>query len=181
MRLKGLVIACGFIAAVAFGGEKDSAPPLEFRGVAQVPGMSKDSLFGVIEEWAALTFGSSNEVIKYKNPQRGRIIGKANFEYEPVVFMGSDGIRGYVNYTFIVDVKDGRYRYEFRDFRHEGKSAWGSVGFLTSAPSIPEGLKKQQNQKTWTDLQEKAKTESGLLEATLWAAIGEAKKDTANW
>ena len=104
-------------------GASSEPGPLHFSEIVQVHEASKDQLYSAALAWFGHTYRSGKDVLQTQDREGGTIIGRALFRYEPVIFMGSDGIRGVDRYTITIELKDGRYRYTLADFTHEGNPA----------------------------------------------------------
>lgn len=86
-----------------------------YHGVVAVPGVSAAELHSRAREWVALTFQDAHQVTQLDDPARGVLIGRS---YERVTVninsLGRGEIR-LVSFTFRLDFREGRYRYELRD------------------------------------------------------------------
>ncbi|TDN38981.1 DUF4468 domain-containing protein [Hymenobacter sp. UV11] len=86
-----------------------------YHGVVAVPGLSAAELQGRAREWVALTFQDAHQVTQLDDPARGVLIGRgySRVETHPD---GTQDIATYsLSFTFRLDFKQGRYRYELRD------------------------------------------------------------------
>jgi len=77
--------------------------------------ISKDDIFSSIEIYLAEAYGDINEVIKLSDKERGLIVGKGAEENYMKGMFGEKVPGGYWNYTFKIEVRDGRYRYSIYD------------------------------------------------------------------
>ena len=81
---------------------------------------NKQELFSRAREWFAKTYKSSSKVIQMEDKESGKIIGKALMQvYHKGLGMSFES--GYINYTFSIYIKDGKYKYEVTDFYHTGQ------------------------------------------------------------
>jgi hypothetical protein len=113
---------------------------LRFEEVVKVDSTrTKKELFNVSKVWISDTYKNGKAVIQMENEESGIILGKAVIKYEPSFFGTSVPARGYINYTIKISFKDGRYKYEFYDFIHEGSSNQmgqnGTLGLINSGDS----------------------------------------------
>lgn len=86
-----------------------------YHGVVAVPGVSAAELQGRAREWVALTFQDARQVTQLDDPLRGVLIGRG---YKSVLVNLNKYNRGdvrLVSFTFRIDFREGRYRYELRD------------------------------------------------------------------
>lgn len=149
------------ILSIIFTFAAVAQDPLTYGEVVEVEGVSADELYVRAKSWFAKTYNDANSVIKMDDKEAGQIIGKGNFSYTSNVFYGSNGTKGYVNYTISVFVKEGRYKYEITQFFHEGNplNEGGKLSFnlITTASEYtkknPAGGKKWKT-KVWLDIKE---------------------------
>lgn len=163
----------------------DPGKPIEFTEVVNVEGAQKDKLYSAALAWFGGTFKKAQNVIDVQDKEAGRIIGKASFPYNPVVFIGSAGIVGKVNYTVTIEVKDNKYRYRIDGFTHAGRyEGFGSFGLLTTASECPievRGPSPSGRRETWADLKQKAKREAEILIPTLKESMLRPTSKTDDW
>lgn len=74
-----------------------------------VGGVTDSELFGRAMEWMAVNYVDADEVIRYSNENRGRIIGKGVYEYSYEPFL-SNPINGIAHYSVIIDVSSEKVR-----------------------------------------------------------------------
>jgi hypothetical protein len=77
--------------------------------------LKKDELYSRAREWFAKTYKSANSVIQMDDKEEGKIVGRASI---PVNFKG--GSAGSISYSISVYIKNGKYKYEFTNFQHQG-------------------------------------------------------------
>ena len=145
--------------------------PLKFSDVINVENTTQKQLFDRSKIWLAKTFKSAKDVIQSADAESGQIIGKALFKFSPKSFMGSDAVKGVINYTIAIYSKDGKYKYVIEDFRHE------KFGLLTTAEEGDFSLfgsNKGFRKKTWDDMKAQSEEEAKGLIASLKEAM--AKK-----
>ena len=81
--------------------------------------LKKDELYSRAREWFAKTYKSANSVIQMDDKAEGKIVGRASI---PLTYstMGNNPSAGSISYNISVYVKDGKYKYEFANFQHQG-------------------------------------------------------------
>lgn len=90
-----------------------------FSEVVEIQDVAKDILFIRGMEWLAKTYRSSKDVIQMEDKEAGKIIGKGlTIVYVKVLGMKFDA--GPMRYTIAMYFKDGKFKYEFSNFYHEG-------------------------------------------------------------
>lgn len=115
--------------------------------------------------WLNEAFIDEKEVIQVMDEEEGQIIGKGNLRYNSKIFMGSDGTSGRVDFRMKIEIKKGRYRYEFFDFIHYGSDPMPADFGLLTTDSIcsnpPKGNPQNWSNKVWNDI--KTQTEDQML------------------
>lgn len=119
--LVGVCIAADDVAL-----PRDEAGRVVYTEVVQADGQDRAALYGRALEWFAKTFNSAQAVLQLQDKDNGKLLGKALLE----VTIRSLGKRpaGVVHYTFGVQVKDGRFRYELADLWHERAGVKYDIG-----------------------------------------------------
>jgi hypothetical protein len=81
--------------------------------------LKKDELYSRAREWFAKTYKSANSVIQMDDKEDGKIVGRASI---PITYnsIGIIAPGGSISYNISVYVKDGKYKYEFANFQHQG-------------------------------------------------------------
>ena len=94
---------------------------------------TKDVLFVKAHEWFAVNFRSANHVIQMADKDAGKIIGKGMTDIPLKNW-------GLLKFTFIVECRDGRYKYTMQDVTHvytETHNLWGGDITVERSPAIP--------------------------------------------
>lgn len=82
---------------------------VEISEVVEVEGLDANQLFGNALTFVALTYNSPSTVTLMSDRETGKIIVKNYFVYDA----------WHINSVLHIDVKDGRYRYSFKDFTYQ--------------------------------------------------------------
>jgi hypothetical protein len=77
---------------------------------------TKNELFLRAKEWFARSYNSSMDVIQMADADAGKVIGKAQIK----VFALTGHLDGHINYTIVISLRNGRYKYEVTDLHHKG-------------------------------------------------------------
>jgi uncharacterized protein with TBP-like fold DUF4468 len=95
-----------------------SPPP--FTEVVPVKDANADELYFRAREWFSRAFKASNNVLQMDSKERMTLIGKGTIEIPPGSTFGptKDAV-GFVHFTIAIYLKDGRYKYEVADAKHE--------------------------------------------------------------
>lgn len=83
---------------------------------------TKDELYNRSMQWIKETYINPSGVTKISNKGEGKIIGMSAFKLYSLDKKGTKVPGGSVGYTFIIELKDGRYRYSFTEFNLTGVS-----------------------------------------------------------
>lgn len=131
----------------------------EFVEVVEVEGVSADILYERSKTWLAKTYRSASDVIQHDNPETRQIIGQASIRYEPNYLSGRDMTRGYIRYEINITSRDGRFRYQFTDFVHEGSARGGSgnAGLILIDEENPNPIRgggRRWNTTVWNDIKD---------------------------
>jgi hypothetical protein len=133
--------------------------------VIEIENSSTNDLYSRGRQWFISSFNDSNRVIQLDDNEKGIIIGKGYFEYEPNISSGRNLTRGKINFIISLQFKDGRYRYILKDFTHYGKTGTKTdFGVMTKDIEYPYGKSITGSQKwkskIWKDIKEVILTKS---------------------
>lgn len=99
---------------------KNDSGEVEYTEVIVVDSASADQLYTAAKLWFAESFKDANEVLQVQDKEAGELLGKGLF-YIPTNRFGYTAIGlGFVRFQISISVKDGRYKYSFSNFIHEG-------------------------------------------------------------
>lgn len=86
-----------------------------YKEVVDVDSINKSQLYKNALSWITVKFKSAKDVIQFSDPGSGSIIAKGNFN----AYMGKNHA-GIIKFTFKIDTKDNKYKYEFSNLSHAG-------------------------------------------------------------
>ncbi|WP_353166993.1 DUF4468 domain-containing protein [Empedobacter brevis] len=111
---------------------QDTIKPYSFSEIIQVSDNSKTAktLYANAKIWYTRNFKNPKEVIILDDPENNIIIGRGNIPYNSDIFMGSNQRKGYITFDITIACKDGKYKYNFSNFTHEGNTA--NFGIITN-------------------------------------------------
>ncbi len=153
--------------------------PMTYEKVIQAENLDKTSIYVALRAWFSETYNSAKSVIQMEDKDAGLIIGNATRKYN------HGGLsylcyEGYLKYTIKVQIKDGRYRAEITDIRHEvlpGNARACILGLITTAEKHQEkGMQKNQNNKVASDIKVVMQEFSDMLFRGMEVATSNAKK-----
>ena len=107
--------------------------------------------------------------MKYQNKENHQLILNPLTQFNFSKFIGSEGVKGTIEYTIKINTREGRYRIEITDCYHHGKLY--SFGLLTSDSVLTEkklrGTTLKWEQNVWTELLSTMRKEMLLLTSSL--------------
>lgn len=148
--------------------------------------VNKTELFNRARQWFSSTFRSEKDVISVSDKESGEISGNAVLKYKSDRFyVGVVCVNGYVNFKINVYVKDGRYKYVFHSFDHEGSFYEGnkpiSYGILTNSASAPKPTRGSANNKAWAEIKDQTASQVNELINSLKTAMSQKSEIQDNW
>lgn len=96
---------------------------VSYTAVIEAPGATKSGLFSNAKKWILTKNSVTNPyTVSFENETGGNVTGKGSF------MLPGDRQTYTVLFTINIDVKDGKYRYDFTDFVIRYKTEAGSSG-----------------------------------------------------
>lgn len=141
----------------------NAQPALTYTEVVNVDSISKAELYSRARSWFNEAFKSSQNVLNIQDKETGELSGTGVMKYTPTVWRGNTQTIGIVRFNVTIKIKDGRYKYEFTNFTHEGSVSRNTYGKLpassfglititdTCSHSDFEGYQNWKN-KVWVDI-----------------------------
>lgn len=160
---------------------------LKYDGVIKVDSItSKEELYNIAKTWAVQNFNSTNNLITNENIQLGEISGIGAYDYRATKkYMGSSCVEGVITYKFNIYLKDGRYKYVFHSFNHNGSGGPGckriDYGNLTKAEKAPLKGKMIADDFAWSDLKEKTDVKIQVLISNLKESMDRKHETSNDW
>lgn len=141
---KILLFATIIMASILLKAQDDSLNPYSFTEVVKVENKSAGDIYYQSKIWLADTYKSAKDVIQIDDKENNTIVGKGTLKYNSKIFAGGAAISGTIDYTIRIMAKDGRYKYEFTDFIHQGNDRGSSFGLIlnTDNPALKIGWEK---------------------------------------
>jgi len=162
--------------------------PLIYTDVVEVKDAESPELYRRCKLWFADTFVDSKNVLEIEDQDVGMLVGKGVIRYEPNVFMSSTLTRGFIRFTVKIMIKDGRYKYLFTDFTHQGSyssSGFGPINFglITTATTCPtiQGTSKGMREALWNNMKQVSEQEAKKLINSLELAMLKPASIEENW
>lgn len=135
------LLAVIMIFFFSFGFTQQSDSTLTYTEVVTVDGLVKDQLFVKGRQWFNDAWKSSKDVLQITDKETGELSGKGiistYYDYKPP--MGASvKVPVDFNVSISIYVKDGRYKYEFTNFKAvEGTDGMSALGILTKSSISP--------------------------------------------
>ena len=113
---------------------------IKFVGVVAVPGISAAELQARSREWVALTFQDTHQVTQLDDVSRGVLIVRGyTAMWKNVTLVGTGGNAVPLAFTFRLDFRDGRYRYEVSDLGYAFVPGFATNGYhASSSPEVSQ-------------------------------------------
>lgn len=149
-----------------------------FTAVIAVDSVSAKDLKKRADIWFVSAFKDSKSVIQINEDDR--IIGKANTFYSHKNAF-NDYYDGNIEFTISLYFKDGRYKYELKDFIHSGKNI--NIGLITEAEEAPFkvlGSTKKYRKREWDNIKEAVELTALELIASLKTAMNQPQPATSD-
>ena len=163
MKKLFLTILIGLLSTVTYSQES-----VTYNEVVELDSTStKNLIFQSVNTWFSTTYNSASSVIQMNDKDAGIIIGKGTMSYT-YPGIAYTCYSGHINYTIKVVVKDGKYKVEISDFRHENLPSYDrscELGLITTDPEYNGGpnMSKKYSTKVWVDIKTKIETYSQSL------------------
>jgi hypothetical protein len=164
-----------------------SQEPLKWEEVVIVDStITKNELFNRARHWFSMTFKSEKDVISISDKESGEISGNGLLSYKSDRFyVGVVCVNGNVNFKINIYVKDGRYKYIFHSFIHEGSFYDGSrpisYGELTNSEIAPKPTRGGPNAKAWAEIKEQTSSQIDVLITSLKVEMAKTSEANDNW
>lgn len=146
--------------------------PLKYEAVIKIDTITEEKeLLMRLKIWLDDAFVNKDEVIQILDEEEGQIIGRGNISYNSNIYIGSDGTNGHVDFRFKIEIKKGRYRYEFYDFMHDGSLGNDyDFGIITTDSICPKHIKgspEKWTNKVWNDIRQQTDDKMQLVISSL--------------
>jgi hypothetical protein len=156
--------------------------PISFEDVVKVEAKKKE-LHNRATVWSVSAFNNSKSAIQSNTDDE--IIIKTNFTYnqKKMIWGGSDGSKGHITFIIQLNFKEGRYKYQLKDFYHEPISG-GGFGLITDAEKYQGKMgltSKGWRKKIWNDLKESIDLKSKVLIMGLTEAMEAESEIEKDW
>jgi hypothetical protein len=139
-----------------------------YTGVVEVPSATQAQLYARATAWVAQYYPAATTAVQNKEAGKVIVQGVAH-PHAPAGFASS------VTYTLSLYVKDGKYKYDFTNFRHEA-TAGGDLGLgAFENEKVGNALTRGIMQKPWNALRNETATQIQGLITSLAAAMRGAK------
>lgn len=174
-----------FILAFPLSGFSQNTNPnsFEFTDVVHVDSVPKDELFMRARQWFSNSFNDSKSVLEISDKESGELQGKGNIKM--ILGNRADGI---MRFSVSIHLKDGKYRYSFFNFIHEGNlqglstpKPWhADLGLLTNDEKCPACNENGGGLGLWPGVcQESWVSAKKITKSTMNSIINSLKSDMA--
>ncbi len=128
--MKKILFFTAFLFAVIASAQE--IKPISYTEVVSVSDSSKNArqLYANAKMWFTQTFKDPREVIVLDDVENNILIGRGNIPYKSKVSLGSATREGRIYFDVTIACKDGKYKYDFTNFMHEGNGV--NLGLITN-------------------------------------------------
>lgn len=139
-----------FLPATLFSQE------IKYEGVVKVDStITKEELYNRARSWYRDTYKSEKDVMSIADKELGEISGNGAIRYDPQSFyFAANCARGWIMYKVNIYVKQGRYKYNFHSFVHEGTKCPGGGGLVNYGILTADEKSRSGANKGWREVKE---------------------------
>lgn len=154
-------------------GQSDSL--VSYTEIVTVDSLSKEQLYIRARQWINDAFKDSRFVYRIADKETGELVGSGQIlSAFKTRFMKKEGIGPIrLDFTFGIYVKDGKYKYEFTNFKGNEDAPINSV--LTTSSISPETIpmtKKGRSDEVWNSIKYELDRRMVLVIASLKESMG---------
>ncbi|ROS17206.1 uncharacterized protein with TBP-like fold DUF4468 [Chryseobacterium nakagawai] len=137
-----------------------SGQELKYEEVVTVDSTAtKDELYNRARNWIGSNFNKKTSSVEVEDKVLGEISASGIIEYRnKKSYFGSGCVEGPIRLTLSIYLKDGKYKYSFHTFDHQGSGGYGcrktDYGIITTAEKAPKPTWGEPNEKAWNDLKD---------------------------
>lgn len=160
---------------------------LKYEEVVKVDStITKEELYNRARSWFVNNFKEDGSSLIIEDSSSGEISGEASLRYNTAkVYFAVQCTIGFVNFKTNIYIKDGRYKYIFHTFKHNGTNCRknGSVnyGLLTLDEKPPKPENEYPRKAPWNDIKEKTDIRIKELISTLNEAMKKPHESSKDW
>jgi hypothetical protein len=99
----------------------------QYTYIDSVQGATASELYSRAQRWFVSAFQDAKAVIQLDDPRTTTILGVGMSPYRPVIFTQSEGRKGLLRFQVEVSCKEGKYRLQLTEFRHESILSLGTI------------------------------------------------------
>lgn len=123
--------------------------PVEYTEVVNVNNTEAKVLYSKAKLWIAQNYKDATKIIKLDDSENHNLLAKPLMRFRSGIFMGGAGREGWISYDLEIACKDGRYKYTFSNFVHNGKNT--DIGLITDSDELPNLLVGKKQRKEASD------------------------------
>jgi len=174
--------------SISFGQNESTKLPIDpetnkitYSEVVLVDSITtKQELYLNAKEWFVHAFNSAQNVIQFDDKESGKIIGKGLISVGSTLgpVKSSDNL-GVVSFVVEIQLKNGKYRYNFTDLWHDAQNSIYSPGDLRLEK--PGGGLGSMGQKNWNGIKIQTDDHIKAMIKSLKISMKSTNKNTDNW
>ncbi|WP_284461173.1 DUF4468 domain-containing protein [Chryseobacterium sp.] len=135
---------------------------------------TKDELYYRARRWIGQNFNKKTSSINIDDKNIGEISASGVIDYRnKKSYFGSGCVEGPIRINLSIFLKDGKYKYSFHSFYHNGSGGYGcrktDYGIITIAEKAPQPSWGEPSDKAWKDIK-------GVIEENVQLNIKDLKE-----
>lgn len=160
-----------------------NAQELKYEGLVKVDStITKNELYNRARSWYADTYKSEKDVMSITDKDLGEISGNGAIRYDPQSFyFAANCARGWIMYKINIYVKQGRYKYNFHSFVHEGTKCPGGGGLVNYGVLTADEKPISGANKGWREVKELVNSRMENLIRALSDAMNKKHETSNDW
>ena len=150
--------------------------PVKYEAVVEVPCGKEGDIFSSARKWFSESFKDSKMVLDINDKESGELSGNFTIPFSSNIHWGSDCTKGFIHANISIYIKEGKYKYEIKNFNHDASSnsCNYSFGVITDDKECPVDIKSQNKKwenKVWKELQARSESAAENLISSLNASM----------
>ncbi|MFZ4928351.1 DUF4468 domain-containing protein [Chryseobacterium sp. Mn2064] len=150
------------------------------------PNITKDELYNRARSWIGRNFNRKKSSVDIEDKAAGELVASGTIDYRKrKSYYGASCVEGPVKLTLSIFVKDGRYKYVFHSFVHQGSKGFSckntDYGLITTAEKAPQPSWGNPKDIAWEDIKEFIKDSVELNVSDLKQEMNKPSDTDNNW
>lgn len=164
-----------------------NAQELKYEAVVKVDStITKEELYNRARSWVGRNFNKKKSTIDIEDKAAGELVASGLIDYRKrKSYFGASCVEGPVKLTLTIFVRDGRYKYIFHSFVHQGSKGFSckntDYGLMTIATKAPQPSWGNPKDIAWEDIKEFIKDSVELNVTDLKQEMSKPYETSKDW